>query len=312
MFERRAAWRRAVGGRVYAALAAGAVVGALVGLAIAFAHSTRYRAETSVVVAPALKRTDPALSTITHTVASLARSDAVARNVVTSLRLGESPGALRGDIHAHAVRGTALVEIGVDQGSALGAERALQQVVVVLQRLAAGRLAGVVPGSLVVWDAPTGSAHALGRPYASWIIGGASIGLLLAAGGLLAPGLGRQRNPRGASEEPRSRLRDPDVPENPVVAGVSNVEQPPPAPFKAEAAAPAAEGPGLRGTSEESQTPNAGHIAELRRRADAEADPRRQAEMHAYLDQLAPFAGPDGDLPPNLIGLAEDVFGPFA
>lgn len=270
------------------ALAAGALVGLVVGLVVAFLQPVRYRAHASVVVAPALKRTDPALATMTQTVAALARSDAVAQNVVLALHLNESPGALRGDLHAHAVRGSALVDISADQPSSVGAERTVQQAVVVLQRLAAARLSGVVPGQLVVWDAAGGTAHALGRPFAAWCVGGASVGFLIAGLGLLAP------RRRGA---PRLEAgTEPEVlpaPEPEPAAEEQPEPEPPPEP-------------------EPLPERKSGQVAELERRAHAEPDGARQAEMLVYLDQLAPFADAEGNLPANLVGLAEDVFGPLA
>lgn len=298
--------------RASAVLGVGVLLGLVTGLVIALLHPVRYRAEASVVVAPALKRTDPALSTMTNTVASIARSDAVAQNVATALHLGESAGSLRGDIGAHAHRGSALVTLTVDQSTALGAEQVLQQVAVVLQRLAASRLPGVVSGRLVVWDAPSGTAHALGRPYASWLVGGGSVGLLLACGALLAPGLWRHRNPRGTSEEPQRKPRGLARPKKVTSAGISPAVEAPPPPPPNVLEPVAAQGQSPRGTPEEPQRKEQGHLAELRRRIDAEPDAARQAEMQVYLDQLAPFAGPDGNLPDNLLGLAEDVFGPLA
>lgn len=274
-------------GSPHAVLAVGVVVGAAVGLGIAASQPMRYRAETSVVVAPALKRADPALQTLTHTVASLARSNTVAENVITSLQLRESVGSLRSDIRAHARPGTALVEITADQGNRVEAERVLQQAVVVLQQLVAGRLPHAVPGELVVWDAPGGTAHAVGRPFVAWTVGGASLGLVLAGAVLLVP----RRRRRSASAEPSANEVSDTL-------EASDAEPDPPQRQPQ--------------TEPEPEPERTGLIAELRRRAAAEPDPRRQAEMHVYVDQLAPFAAPDGSLPSNLIGLAEEVFGPVA
>jgi hypothetical protein len=55
--------------------------------------------------------------------------------------------------------------------------------------------------------------------------------------------------------------------------------------------------------------PAQGTLAELERRVRAETDPTRREELTIYLEQLRSFADPDGSLPPNLVGLAEDVFG---
>ena len=272
--------------RSWAVLGGGLLLGLVAGLVIALLQPVRYRAEASVVVAPAVKRTDPALSTMTRTVASLARSDSVARNVIGALHLGESAGSLRSDIGAHAHTGSALVTLTADQPTALGAERVLQQVAVVLQRLAASRLAGAVPGQLVVWDAPSGTAHALGRPYAPWILGGGSVGLLLACAALFVPRPRRRRPVGGPVVEEASDTPVPDT----VREAPAPVPEPEPEP----------------------ELEPAGHLAELHRRLEAEPDPARQAEMHIYLEQLAPFAATDGSLPSNLIGLAEEVFGPIA
>jgi hypothetical protein len=56
----------------------------------------------------------------------------------------------------------------------------------------------------------------------------------------------------------------------------------------------------------------AGQVAEMRRLIDAEPDAARQAEMQVYLDQLAPLADEDGNLPQNLLVVAEDIFGRLA
>jgi capsular polysaccharide biosynthesis protein len=51
-------------------------------------------------------------------------------------------------------------------------------------------------------------------------------------------------------------------------------------------------------------------LGELARRVRADtAHPERHEEWRAYLDQLAPYAGPDGRLPDRLDGLVQEVFG---
>jgi hypothetical protein len=55
--------------------------------------------------------------------------------------------------------------------------------------------------------------------------------------------------------------------------------------------------------------PETGLVAELRRRVEAEQNPARRAELAVYLEELTPFAAPDGSLPANLLPLVEDVFG---
>ena len=91
-----------------AIVVAGVLAGLAAGLGVALAHPVRHRAEASVIVAPALRRTDPGLATMTRTAASLVRSDAVAQNVVAALHLDESPGHLLGDIGARPRHGTAI------------------------------------------------------------------------------------------------------------------------------------------------------------------------------------------------------------
>jgi hypothetical protein len=140
----------------------------------------------------------------------------------------------------------------------------------------------------VVWDAPAQVAASVGKPWGAWGAGGASLGLLVAAASL-AP-LGRRR-------------------ESPAVAPAAEVER---APAPAPAPAPPPAPPRAKDESPPPAPAETGLLAELRRRAESETDPARQAEMLVYLDQVTPFAGPAGELPDNLLGLVEEVFGPVS
>jgi hypothetical protein len=273
-----------------AIVVAGVLAGLAAGLGVALAHPVRHRAEASVIVAPALRRTDPGLATMTRTAASLVRSDAVAQNVVAALHLDESPGHLLGDIGARPRHGTAIVDITVDRASDVEAERIAQQVLVVFQRLADARLGTAGGGPAVrMWDTPGAGTHALGRPFAAWGVGGASVGLLAAAALLL---IRPRRRVPAAVQAPEPEPAAQPLSEPPPVAQPEPEQRPAPQPEQ-----------------EPQPAPETGLVAELRRRVEAEQNPARRAELAVYLEELTPFAAPDGSLPANLLPLVEDVFG---
>lgn len=258
-------WRRIAG-----AVAAGLVAG----LAVASLQAPAYRARATLIVAPALDRADPALTTLTRTAVSLVRSRTVARNVADALGLQGSESSVLKRIGAHARPGTAVVDVTATGSSAVDAERLAQQVVVVFQAVANARLGRQGGGAAIsVWDAPGSGAARLGKPYPPWGVGGASLGLLAAVGLSLG---GRRRAGGPPAEE--------------------QVPAPEPAPGTALEPAPAV--PGRRGL-----------IAELARRAATERDPARRSELAAYVAQFEAFADGEGNLPPNFLALVEDVFG---
>ena len=285
-------------------IAAAVVVGAAAGLAVAAGESPSYRATVTFVVAPSLRSTAPGVPTLTRTAAALVRSRSVAENVVGALGLHESPDHLLQEIAVHTEPGTAIVRVGVRQGSKLDARRVAQQVLVVFEGLANSRLGRQGGGPAVaVWDPAGDSATRAGHPYAADAAGGAVVGLLLGVFGVL--GLRRRvRAPRLPERRVRAASPAPALPAEPP-APPERAPQPEAEPEPEPQAAPVAEEP----ASERVPAPAVGVLAELERRTAAEADPNRHQELALYLEQLRAFAASDGSLPPNLIGLAEEVFG---
>ena len=292
------------------ALAATTVLGLVVGLVVALLHHPRDRAQASLVVAPALNQPNP---TLTATAASLVKSTTVAVNVISALHLHESPGALLGDLGAHVRPGTAIVDITATRGSKVDAQRVAQEVVVVFEQIADARLGTVGSGPAVqVFDSPDDNVRSLGRPYASWIIGGGSLGLLLGVALLFAP----RRKGVPQVEVVSDTVPVPDTPvaapePEPEIDVVPDTVDPPPEPEpEPEPPEPEPEPPEPEiEVLADAPQPPAGLLGRLKAQVDAEADPERHAELAVYYDQLAPFATPEGELPANLIGLVEEVFG---
>lgn len=279
-------------------IAACVAVGLLAGLVVAALESPGYEARASVIVAPALTRTDPALGTLTRTAVSLVRSRSVAQNASDALRLGSPDDVLR-RIGAHARAGTAVVDVTATGRTAVDAARLAQEVVVAFQALAEARLGRRGTGPAVsVWDAPGAGATRRGKPFVPWGVGGASLGLLAAAGLVLG-----RRRPRRSREPAAGPVAAPVPVPDPAPQREREPEREPelePEPEPDTAPGPAAQpAPEPRGL-----------IAELARRTADEPDPGRRAEMEAYLPQFQGFADGDGNLPSNLLALVEDVYGP--
>jgi capsular polysaccharide biosynthesis protein len=264
------------------ALALGAAAGIALGLVVGLLRSPGYDATATVVVAPHRPSTDRSIPTIARTAAGLVRTPTVAENVASALHLAQSPESLLHDIDAHARTGTALVDITVHQSTAIDAERVAQQVLVVFESLATARLGA---GEVVTWQAPSGDARRASRHVAAYAVAGGSLGLLAGAAGALL--LRRRREHPWEVAMPEPEPEPEPVPE----------PQPEPEPEPEPDPEPA----GDRGL-----------VAELARRAAAETDPARQAELAAYLTQFRGFADPDGNLPPNFLALVEEVFGPVS
>ncbi len=293
--------------------AAAAVVGAVAGLVDAALQSPPYRATVSFVVAPSLRSTEPGIPTLTRTAAALVRTPSVAQNVISALALHDSRDHLLGEIGVRTEPGTAVVRVTVSRDSKLDAQRVAQQVLVVFQGLANSRLGRPGQGSAVtVWDPASDSATRAGRPYGREGLGGAAVGLLVGVAAVL--GLRRRgRRPLGAGA--RVPAPAPASGRRPVPAPKA---QPAPAPQPAQApasaptpTAPRVPEPASAAVPEPAPAaaPAVGMLAELERRTAAEQDPARREELAFYLEQLRAFALPDGSLPLNLLGLAEEVFG---
>jgi capsular polysaccharide biosynthesis protein len=303
---------------------AAVLLGAAGGLVLASVQASSYRAGVSFVVAPSLRSTEPGVPTLTRTAAALVRSPVVARNVVGALGLQTSPAALLDRIDVHTKPGTAIVEIGVRDGSAIAAERTAQQVLAAFEALANARLGRVGGGTAVaVWDTPAGSAAPVGRPYATDALVGAAAGLLLA---FLAPAL------LSWARTARLRRRVPAVtaaahPPAPTAASAPPALAPPafaPAttsPARAQAVA-AARAPGSPAPARAAiapspppaqpvsppRRPGRATVQQLEAVLAAESDPGLREEMGLYLEQLRGFAAPDGSIPDNFDPLIESVF----
>jgi hypothetical protein len=279
-------------------IAAAAALGAAAGLALAALHASSYRQTVSFIVAPALRTTEPSLSTMTKTAAELVQSRIVAENVVNALHLQESPGRLRSELSAHKRSGTAIVDVTVTRPSAVEAQRVAQQVLTTFQGLANSRLGHPGGGvAVAVWDPPSGGVQKEGRPFAAYGVAGASLGLLASLVAALALGRGpaAARVPAAAPERAPAPVPEPaSTPERPPQPKRAREPEPPSNPV------PKAEPPRPAGRV---------RVADLERIAAAERDPGRAEEMKVYVEHLRSLAAPDGTLGASLEPLVEDVFG---
>jgi hypothetical protein len=250
---------------------AGLVIGAVVGLL----NAPPYRATTTLLVK------SHNVPVALPTVAALATSDAVAGNVANAL--GVSVGSVRSHLHVSTVPGTALVRVRYDAADRLHAQQVAQQEASALEAIAAARLPGVV--TLTVVDPPT--AERQSRPILAYALWGALIGAVV---GLIAEWVRRfKREPREASRP---------VPGTDPVPG-TEVAPPEPEPEPEPAPEPAR----LR------ESP----LAELRRGLEQHRDEfsaDQVAEWDAYLDAFEAHVV-DGELPPSVAGMAQDVFEPL-
>jgi hypothetical protein len=206
------------------------------------------------------------------TVAALATSDAVTGNVANAL--GVSPGSVRSHLHVSTVPSTALVRIAYDAGDRLRAQQFAQQEASALEAIAAARLGGVV--SLSVVDPPRSSRQS--RPVLADALWGALIGAVV---GLIAEWVRRFKR------EPRPAL----------VPGTDLAPAPPPEPEPEPDPAPVRASP----------------LAELRRGLEEHRDEfsiDQVVEWEAYLDAFEAQVV-DGELPPSVAGMAQDVFEPL-
>ncbi len=212
---------------------------------------------------------------VVPTIAALAESDAVVHNVASALHLSDDE--VRSHLHVSRVPNTALVRVQYDEGDRLQAQQVAQQEASALEAIAAARLPGVVTLSVVD---PVRSARQPHRifGYAIW---GALIGGLV-----------------GIAAEYGRRLRRHEAPE-PGSPPANQVPEPEPE--------PAPEPP------EPPEPPRKSPLADLRRGLEEHRDafsPDQVAEWEAYLDAFEAQVV-DGELPPSMAGMAEDVFEPL-
>lgn len=268
-----------------APLAAGLAVSVfLIAGGVALAHSSPYRATTTLVVqvhgVPA-----PTAADAVPTIAALVASDLVVENVATALHLQAT--AVRSHLHGSVVRGTALVRIGYDDPAAVRAQQLAQEASSALQAVVAARFGSRL--TVAVVDPPRSSRH--GRPLLRDILLAVLAGTLAGSAGELALTLRRRRDP--ARSKPRAA---PQPALEPVVPGLKPKPEPkPPPPQQKPPAAPS------------------GRIVELRRALLArrdEFDSDQVVAWEAYLDALEAQVV-DGELPPALESLALGVFEPL-
>jgi hypothetical protein len=250
---------------------AGCIVGAIVGLA----QTREYRATTTVLVeAHGAPATVP-------TVAALAVSETVIGNVADAVHV--DPDRIRAHLRARLVPGTALIRLRYDDTDRSRATQVAQQEATVLEAIVASRLGGATRASI----ADPASATRLGRPVGRDILLGGALGLVLG----IAGGAALHRRP--AVPDAPSPVAEPPVDEPPAAED----QPPPPAP------AP----------SPRPEPPPPGRVAQLRAlvaQHEAEFSADQLAEWNGYLEALA-AQEVDGELPPNLAGLAQDVFAPL-
>jgi len=210
------------------------------------------------------------------TVAALATSDAVTGNVANAL--GVSAASVRSHLHVSTVPNTALVRIAYHAEDRLRAQQFAQQEASALEAIASARLGGVV--SLSVVDPPRSARQS--RPVLADALWGALIGAVV---GLVAEWVRRfRREPRPAP-----------VPGTDPVSGTDLAPEPPPEPQPEPA--PVRESP----------------LAELRRGLEEHRDEfsiDQVVEWEAYLDAFDAQVV-DGELPPSVAGMAQDVFEPL-
>jgi hypothetical protein len=181
---------------------------------------------------------------------------------------------------------TALVRVEYDDAARARAVQVAQEEATVLEAIVASRLGAATRASI----ADPARAARLGRPVGRDVLVGSAVGLALGLAAAALLGRGRREVVKTAVPV-ESHVDEPGV-----------VEEPAPiAPEPAAVATP------------EPEPPRPGRVAELRalvaeRGAEFSAD--QIAEWNGYLDALA-GQEVDGELPPNLTGLVEDVFAPL-
>jgi capsular polysaccharide biosynthesis protein len=248
------------------------VAGCVVGGVVSLIQQPAYRATTTVLV-----ETHGAPAVV-PTVATLAVGGTVIGNVADAVHA--DPDTIRSHLRVQLVPRTALVRVEYDDADRARALQVAQQEATVLEAIVASRLGAATRVSIAE---PVRAAR-LGRPVGRDVLVGSAVGLAL---GLAAAALlGRGK-------------RDVVKVAMPVESHVDE-----PAPLAPEPAAVA---------TPETQPPRPGRVAELRAlvaERGAEFSVDQVAEWNGYLDALA-AQEVDGELPPNLSGLVEDVFAPL-
>jgi hypothetical protein len=250
-----------------------AVAGLVIGALVGLLNAPPYRATTTLLVK------SHNVPVALPTVAALATSDAVTGNVANAL--GVSPGSVRSHLRVSTVPSTALVRISYDAGDRLRAQQFAQQEASALEAIAAARLGGVV--SLSVVDPPRSVRQ--GRPVLAAALWGALIGAVV---GLIAEWVRRFKR------EPRPQKVSDTVPVSDTVVEAA------PAPEPVSDTIPV---PDTR------ESP----LAELRRGLEEHRDAfsvDQVVEWEAYLDAFEAQVV-DGELPPSVAGMAQDVFEPL-
>jgi hypothetical protein len=282
-----------------APLAAGlAVVGFLIGGAIAISHSQPYRATTTLVVEVHGVPSGPTAGDAVPTIAALAVSDLVVENVAAAMHLDFF--AVRSHLHGAVVPGTALIRIGYDDAAALRAQQLAQEASSALQAVVAARFGSRL--TVAVVD-PLRSSR-LGRPWLRDLLFALLAAMIAGFAGELAVTLRRPRRAPAWSVPPAAP--------QPAVRAVVPRPEPEPEPEPVAEPEPLPEAEPVR---EPEPVPEpAGRVAELRLALSArrdEFDLDQVAVWEAYLDALEAQTV-DGELPPALEGLALDVFEPLA
>ena len=262
--------------RVAVAVALGAVLGALGGLASGSSH----RAVTTLSVGKGSSLL------AAETVAAFARTKVVADNA-----------GVHSGLHARAIHGTSLVELSYSASSSVRALQVVQQAATALGTLVPARFAGV---QAQVVDPPHAAGG--GRPYGRFVLAGASLGLLLAALSFL-----RLPPRRRAERVPGTGPRVPQRPWRSQKPVPGTVPAPAPDPAPAPPPPPATEPP------EPEPAPAPDPLARYRAllaEHGAEFGGDQVAQWEAYLDAFSAQTV-DGRIPPSLEGMLGDVFAPL-
>lgn len=307
--------------------ATAAVAGLAIGLVVALVSPHDHRAESVV------RFSGPGVDALLPDLRALATSSVLAGNVTSTLRLSESPDAVRNRLSASVRRGTRLVAIHARASTADKARQLAQEAAVVLTQIAPGRFASV---RAQVFD----PGHGIGGGNRHWfrdlglgLLGGLCLGLFAAAvraGGeeVVRPSvptgdeqrdqlLARRTELVGRREaavarrvgELAAREQALDRREEELERRRAQQQPPPPSPPEPVPAPVAQPGP----PTEQAPVPVDGALTlnELERRVAAadSAPPAQREEWQNYLFLLRDHADSSGRLPSGFDTLIDEVFG---
>jgi capsular polysaccharide biosynthesis protein len=311
----------------WSALLAATAVGAGIGLLVAAAGESDYKAEAKVVV-----QADggaAAVRPLMPNVRELATSSLLAGNVDSTLRLPGSADSLRKRLHASIAPSSQVIVLSVTDPKRDRARQIAQEAAVVLTQLVQARFRTPPLKAAVLDPAHVVSHH--GRHFLRDALIGGAIGFLVAAVALLVVRRGVTAAPPVPDEKLAARKRqleeridlvtkrerelarragDVARRERSVEAHEQEArrrEAPPPAPVAPPAPEPAPQAAPVAVTVERRAA--GWNLNDLERLVEHQDAPReRVEEWRTYVLFLRPHTDVDGDLPASFDSLVEDVF----